>query len=202
MPPRIRIFIDFWNFQLGWNARMNGQHCDWKRLPGALVSEADRIVQETGGGEDRSVLEETLLYASVDPSKDAKLRGWLENVIDRFPSYRVDVKERRPQRKSVRCKECGHEVTDCSNCGHGYSGMVEKGVDTAIVTDLLSLAWQDAYDIAIIVSSDADFVPAAIRLQERGLKVINAGWSGTGHHLAKACWGSFNMDDLAQGICR
>ena len=37
---------------------------------------------------------------------------------------------------------------------------MEKGVDTAIITDLLTLAWEGAYDVAILVSSDADLVPA------------------------------------------
>jgi uncharacterized LabA/DUF88 family protein len=80
--------------------------------------------------------------------------------------------------------------------------MVEKGVDTAIVTDPLSLAWQDAFDIAVIVSSDADFVPAAQNLQDRGLKLINASWTGHGHHLAKGCWGSFDLDGVAPPILR
>lgn len=80
--------------------------------------------------------------------------------------------------------------------------MVEKGVDTAIVTDLFSLAWQNAFDVAVIVSSDADFVPAAIRLQERGLKIVNAAWGGHGHHLAKACWGSFLLDEVLSRLVR
>ena len=50
----------------------------------------------------------------------------------------------------------------------------EKGVDTAIVTDLLSLAGEDAYGVAILLSSDADHIPAAEWIQARGRKVINA----------------------------
>jgi uncharacterized LabA/DUF88 family protein len=78
----------------------------------------------------------------------------------------------------------------------------EKGVDAAIVTDMLSLAWQNAYDVAVLVSSDADFVPAVERVQERGLKVINAGWAGKGHELKAACWGSFDLDTVTATICR
>ena len=51
----------------------------------------------------------------------------------------------------------------------------EKGVDTAIVTDLLSLAGEEAYDVAILVSSDADHIPAVEWIQAHGRKVINAG---------------------------
>ncbi len=69
-------------------------------------------------------------------------------------------------------------------------------MDTAIVTDLLSLAWEGAYDVAILVSSDSDLVPGVERLQEKGPKVINATWKSHGHHLAKASWASFDVDGL------
>jgi uncharacterized LabA/DUF88 family protein len=37
-------------------------------------------------------------------------------------------------------------------------GMEEKGVDTRIVTDMMSLAWNGAYDVAVLVSADRDFI--------------------------------------------
>ena len=42
-----------------------------------------------------------------------------------------------------------------------YQSYVEKGADTYLCTDLVSLAANDAFDIAIIISSDGDFEPAA-----------------------------------------
>lgn len=40
-------------------------------------------------------------------------------------------------------------------------GMQEKGIDTAIVTDMIKPALMDAYDAAVVVSADQDFVPVA-----------------------------------------
>jgi uncharacterized LabA/DUF88 family protein len=77
-----------------------------------------------------------------------------------------------------------------------------KGVDSAIVTDLLSLAWENAYEVAILVSSDADFVPAVERLQEKGFKVINGTWKGHGHQLARVYWASFEIDGLTSTLIR
>jgi uncharacterized LabA/DUF88 family protein len=54
-----------------------------------------------------------------------------------------------------------------ASCGKGLRRAVEKGIDTPIVTDLLTLAWQDAFDVAVLLSSDADFIPAVQRTQER-----------------------------------
>ena len=71
--------------------------------------------------------------------------------------------------------------------------MQEKGIDTAIVTDMIGLAWEDAYDVAILVSSDSDFIPAVEHVQRRGLKVIQAGFLNTGNALAAPCWASFDL---------
>lgn len=52
------------------------------------------------------------------------------------------------------------------------------------------------------MSSDADFVPAVERLQEKGVKIINATWRGHGHQLARVCWASFDIEQLTAGLVR
>lgn len=198
---RVRIFIDFWNFQLSWNNSTQGAKCDWRALP-ATIMRATSDVLLSVNITDSLDLEETLLYASVDPDKDGSLRGWLNNTIDRLPSWRVTTLERRPQRRQIYCNRCQTTTSSCPSCNELFVGKPEKGVDSSIVTDMLSLAWQQAYDIAVLVSSDADFVPAVTKIQEGGLKVINAAWTGRGHHLKRACWGSFDLDPLAPSITR
>lgn len=198
---RVRIFIDFWNFQLSWNAAMGQTRCDWRKLPAALLQETGKVLMAVAIT-DPLDLEETLLYASVDPIKDGPLRGWLTSTIDRMPSWKVTVLERRPQKKQLYCSHCKVTTDSCPSCGELYMGKPEKGVDSTIVTDLLSLAWQDAYDIAILVSSDADFIPAVNKVQTAGLKVINAAWAGRGHHLKTASWGSFDLNGVAGTITR
>jgi len=199
---RGRIFIDFWNFQLNWNGRMDVRRCDWRALPGAIIGEAERLIAETGASEPIS-LEETLLYASVDPTgPEANLRKWLTTVVERMPSYRVKIRERRPQKRSIHCGSCGTDTASCPSCQEPFTHRPEKGVDTAIVTDLLSLAHQQSYDVALLVSSDADFIPAVEYLQSNGLKVINASWAGYGYDLKGKCWGSFDLDSIAPNICR
>jgi uncharacterized LabA/DUF88 family protein len=198
---RARIFIDYWNFQLGWNAASGKARCDWRRLPAALV-DAATLQLRTVGITDAVALEDTLLYASVDPVAERPLRKWLTETIDPLPSWSVTIRDRKPRPKSIHCRECRTVTSSCPACSKPYMAKPEKGVDTAIVTDMLSLAWQDAYDVAILVSSDADFVPAVERVQERGIKVVNAAWPGKGHNLKGACWAAFDLGKLASGICR
>jgi uncharacterized LabA/DUF88 family protein len=197
---RVRVFIDYWNFQLAWN-RTIGKGCDWRELPRALVRHTGELF-ETVGADANLTLERTTLYASVDPDADANLRRWLTATISRFPSYTVRVYDRRARRDSIHCRLCKVATGACPNCGEPYVRRPEKGVDSAIVTDLLSLAWEDAYDVAILVTSDADFVPAVERVQERGVKVVNAAWRHRGHELQRTCWASFAIDEIEEELCR
>ncbi len=49
--------------------------------------------------------------------------------------------------------------------------MVEKGVDVMIASDLISHAYEDHYDTAILVSGDADFYPALQIIKDTGKQV-------------------------------
>ena len=74
--------------------------------------------------------------------------------------------------------------------------MEEKGVDVRMATDMISLAWVDSYDIAVLVSSDRNFVPVAAFLETRGIKVIHGAFPPKGAHLTAQCWGAVNVPDL------
>lgn len=49
--------------------------------------------------------------------------------------------------------------------------MVEKGVDVMIASDLIMHAYEDHYDVAILVSGDADFYPALQAVKDIGKQV-------------------------------
>ncbi len=46
--------------------------------------------------------------------------------------------------------------------------LVEKGVDIMLATDLLQYAWDDLYDVAILVSGDGDFTYAVKAVKDTG----------------------------------
>lgn len=204
MPYHARVFIDFWNFSLNWNQRQpSGSRIDWQKLPREILAATSRIYGDLGLSSELE-LDETLVYASVDISTDTgrKLKGWLDTFLDRQPSVRVMTKERTSRPFKVHCRQCGTETSACPACSATLTRSVEKGVDTHMVTDLLSLGFQKAYDVAVLMSSDADFVPGVTRIQESGLKVINASWANHGHELKGACWASFDLDTIAPNVRR
>ena len=51
------------------------------------------------------------------------------------------------------------------------SGAIEKKVDINIAIDIISLAYEDAFDTAVLVSGDGDFVPILKKLKELDKKM-------------------------------
>lgn len=202
--PRIRVFIDYWNLQLTLNAKeesITGQQdyrfkIDWRAFPAWVAGEAAKIAQVTD-----CTYEGSIIYASYNPTSDPPFRKWLTTWLDRQPGIQVVALERRPKMPPT-CSICHTLMENCPNCGTKIVGTVEKGVDTAPVTDMIRLAWEDSYDIGVIVSSDSDFVPVVQFLDSRGRKIIQGGFPPIGMHLATACWGSFDLFPLREQFRR
>src|SRR3989344_3638879 len=60
-----------------------------------------------------------------------------------------------------------------------------KGDDVYLATDLIKGAYENLYDVAIIVSGDADFIPAIKLVQKNGKKVINAFFPKSSSYLLR-----------------
>ena len=199
---RVRLFIDFWNLQLNWNefhSKSGAQGIiaiPWKELPGILTAEVSKgqPVRFTGAH----------VYASVDQSnpRDAKLNNWFHHVLASYTGYIVEVRGRKP-RRAIRCQEenCKTQITTCPACKSPLKGTIEKGVDAAIITDLLTLAFDDNYDIAVLISGDADHAPAVRYIQKKTDKqVVQAFFKAHGDELRNACWDHVFLDDLMKDL--
>lgn len=197
---RVRLFIDFWNFQINWNQYHSKAgapalvQIPWKELASVLTAEVSKgqPVRFTGAH----------IYASVDLPKDHKFNGWLHHTLASYTGYIVDVRERKP-RRAIRCQEesCRTEITACPTCHTKLRGTVEKGVDAAVITDLITLAFDDNYDIAILVSGDADYAPAVRYIQKKTDKqLIQAFFKSHGDELRNACWDHIFFDDVVQKL--
>jgi len=124
------------------------------------------------------------------------LRNWATNTLDKMPGVHVTLLERQKKQSYPKCPKCQLEVKVCSSCGADMRGTEEKGVDTRIVADMISLAWANAYDACVLVSADRDFVPVADFLQTKGIKVIHGAFPPKGKHLSQKCCGSINVTKL------
>jgi len=77
-----------------------------------------------------------------------------------------------------------------------------KGDDIYLAVDLVSGAYENLYDTALIVSGDEDFVPAIRKVQKLGKKVENIYFCTTSSsYLKKTCNTSFCIDQkIAKSI--
>ncbi|MCE2511502.1 MAG: NYN domain-containing protein [Acidimicrobiia bacterium] len=199
---RTRIFVDFWNYQLNWNERTNRAPCDWKALPNVLMVESKRLLATAAGTTRLFSTRPSSTPASSPATLTRNLKTWLTTFIDRQPSFRVKIRDRRVRSGGVWCNSCRTQIAECPHCRAAFERSPEKGIDAAIATDLLSLAWEGVLDMAVLVSGDSDFVPAVERIQEKGLKVMNATWRNHGHELDHVCWASFDLDSVVGSLLR
>ena len=193
---RVRVFVDFWNYTLHMRDVDAPFRTDWARLGPKLARAAAQVVEPNAAGEYQGLN----FYGSYDPASgsDRKLHQWATGAVDKFPGVKVSIVPRQRKRSPPRCPNCRQPVPTCPRCGADMRGTEEKGVDLRMATDMISLAWVDNYDIAVLVSSDRDFVPVAEFLETRGIKVIHGAFPPVGSQLTARCWGSIHVPRLRE----
>jgi hypothetical protein len=186
----VRVFIDFWNFQLCWNNafpydKTKGESptkIDWRGLPSVLMNELPAAL---GGQKDQLLFKGINVYASVNPdptSKDGPLKNFLVKTLNQMVGYQVHVSDRKERHS-----------TDAN--GNHVVRMVEKGVDTRIVTELFSGAINNTYQVAILISNDSDFCPAIATIQDRlDKQIVHVGFRQGGDEIRSACWSHIVLD--------
>jgi uncharacterized LabA/DUF88 family protein len=115
-------------------------------------------------------LKRVYYYNSIPPNPNNDLE--LKKAIDKemgyyhyleYSGFKNSIIPLRKRKFEFKCESCG-EITTIER-------EVEKGVDVALVSDMLSLATSGAYDVATIVSGDMDYHKAIDEIQRRGLIV-------------------------------
>lgn len=179
---RVALFFDGKNFYHGLREVQSPDYrINFPRL-------ANWLREKTNG----SVIVGAYYYTGVEPPSQelpesaGKLEGFLKIIqsqrgfyVRRFPRWRhTDV-----------CKKCGEE--------HHYTH--EKQVDTSIVADMVKGAAIDAYDVAILLSGDADFIPAIEVVNSLGKQVYVATWNGIGQ-AERIRSVAYDLINLTEGI--
>lgn len=74
---------------------------------------------------------------------------------------------------------------------------VEKGVDVALAVDLIGMAWEDAYDTAVLVSGDEDYLGAVNKVMSKGRNVeVSVFRNSLSAELRKAVLKITYLDDI------
>lgn len=147
---RIIAFIDNSNFFRGQlKAKWK---VDMKKLYDYLQKESD--------------IWQTFFFASVtDPPKYAQT-GFYKYLKNQM-------------RFEVKLYTLGRKTTKCKNCKCTWMVPVEKGVDVGLATKMLSLANNKAFDTAILIAADKDYLETIQEIKNQGIHVEIVAWRGS-----------------------
>ncbi len=184
----VKIFVDFWNFQLRWREATHSPGAGdtqtslgWEKLPQILMGELPSIFGTT----DPLVFRGIHVFASVDPrpgSKDEGLKKWL-HFLNQQTGFQIQIRDRKAK------------TDNCPHCSKKIDRMVEKGVDASVVTALYEGAINNSYDIALLLSNDTDHIPAVKTIQERlNKQIVHVGFKRGGSEIRTATWSHILMD--------
>lgn len=142
-------FIDDSNIFHGGQAA--GWRVDWAKF--------DRYL-ETGGQ-----VWQTYFFASVhEPPRPEEL------------AFYNHLKE--DLRWEVLLYELGRRTIKCANCDHTETVPTEKGVDVGLAIKMLTLAMNQAFETAILVAGDRDYLETVKTVKGLGMRVEVMAWRG------------------------
>jgi hypothetical protein len=172
---KICIFFDGQNFYRSLQRYDDNLRVDYDRLATWITHAVGSPTAMFGGA---------YYYVGVSADAPVVVEGFLKGLELR-PGY--FVKRDRRVRRSVRCPACGAD--------NEYT--TEKRVDTRLVADLIHYAANGAYDAAVLVSGDDDFVPAVEAVNALGKQVWVATWSADelSTDLRVRCFGHISLSD-------
>jgi len=120
----------------------------------------------------------------LGPSEARVDGNYLTGYVDRINSlrgitaYDVDIEGKQTELASYECEKCGHKgVAQWES---------EKGIDASLTVHLFDTT--DTWDVAYLLSADADFVPAVRTLRRRGKTVLGAGFPSPSSALVRECY--------------
>ena len=130
---RVLVFMDYSNFRPSMEGTEAGFQIDLRPLGQCLANAALATVDPTAGLDFQGMR----MYGSYDPYSKAgrSQQDWYSNFASGVPGVYVTAVARRRKRSGPTCPACGSNVL----------GTEEKGVDTRIATDLISMGWGDQY---------------------------------------------------------
>jgi hypothetical protein len=70
----------------------------------------------------------------------------------------------------------GHKTVRCKECGDSRHSYTEKGIDVALATTMLVLANNRAFETAILVSGDKDYLETVKAVKQLGMRVEVVSW--------------------------
>lgn len=173
---RVTVFIDGSNFYHGLKNCIGRTDIDFLRLGQKLCGKRRKLIR-------------VYYYNAVIKQEDSP-EGYKKQQRFFNKLYSVPYFELKLGRLESRRAEDGSVY------------YIEKGTDINLAVDMMKYAYNNAYDTAVIVSGDGDFVNAVKAVKDLGKHVEHAYFeSGHSHHLRQAADKHIRIDQGVIGGC-
>ena len=184
MTEKVMMFIDGSNLFLGCSDYKQGYKIDMIKLRDKLVG-------------DRNLIR--AYYYGAKPTKGDKKQIEKQMKFYHFlehSGFKVTVLPLRSRKYKHKCTKCGYV--------QNIDKQIEKGVDVALVIDMLILGIPRYYDTAILVTGDLDFMRGIEELQRRGIKVEVAYFRkvGISEELVRCVDKFVDLEEIAKDLKR
>ena len=167
---RVMVFIDGSN--VFWASRARGLYIDYVKLTNLLVGTNRRLVRP-------------YFYCAVGvPPKESQIRFYDKLKYSGFTVITKSLRRRVSKARLVAVFDSNNQEwkETKTNDLAKVEKDEEKGVDVALVTDMLSMAYKNAYDTAILVGGDEDYLSTVENIKLIPRRVEVAAFSDTDTH--------------------
>lgn len=149
---------------------------------------------------------------SIEPDQFAAQQRFHERLKKQVPGIVVRHRKLKYIKTDKRVEKAKKNTAFCSNCRPKLEDFLkesglhklskEKGIDIMLVADMIKGAFQKKFDAALLVSGDADFVPAVELTQILGKDVVNVHcYAGSSSELRNKCDSHIKIGADAKGNC-
>ena len=156
-----------------------------------------RIFCDLLAGESRRLIESHFYIVSVDQSEEPEIYAGQQRFFSRLreiPYFKIHYGRLAKREREMACPFCKKLFF--------HKCRIEKGVDVTLAVHMVTFAYDDLYDTAILVSDDGDFVTAVEEVRRLRKTVINATLPENQKHiLAKSC-GQGNFIPIAKDFIK
>lgn len=182
---RMMVFIDGSNLYHGLRAFAPQKRLDFQRFCKQLCGTSNRLIHTHYYNVPVGQADDPAAYAAQQ-SFFARLRN--------IPFFTTTLGRLVDRKRDETCPSCSHS--------YAVEYRTEKGVDIHLATDLLTFAFDNQYDLAVLVSQDGDFVPAVEQVIRLNKRVLNAEFPNRlPSYLSQRCSGIIKLDQAFLSKC-
>ena len=172
----IMIFIDLQNFEMSCKSVNIHYMLDYYKIPQFLLN---YVAKKYGLYKHNPYLIRAYAYTGeYTNSLMEQLRSFYGEDSEKYKEYLEKAKKQKQVEKWF--DKCDFFELKLKPLKFRDNEPKQKGVDVQLAVDLISHAYQDNYDLAIICSGDADLLESVIQVKSLGKGVIVVSKVGDG----------------------